>query len=195
MKITVVGAQCTGKTTFINDIIDAFPQFVREEYTYRDAIKDAGIENNINRKTNQESQRIIFNALAECAKRAKPYTILDRCVMDAVAYTIWPEQYSDEETDITPQMIRNMHNTAVEVMDEYDLIIFIPADENISLEDDKFRDIDPEFRRQMTKIFEELLILEIEDPNFDKYGYKVVTISGTREERIADFTEFIKAVN
>jgi len=113
--------------------------------------------------------------------------------MDAVAYTIWPGLYGDNETDITPQAIKNMRNTATEMMSFYDLVVYIPIDESIALEDDNFRDTDPEYRRQMAKIFEGLLIQDIDDPNFDKYGYKVATISGTREERVNQFKEYIKA--
>lgn len=192
MKIALVGSQCVGKTTFIEDIIEACPQFSRETYTYRDAIKEAGVENKINRKTCAESQRIIFNALAECVKRAEPFTILDRSVMDAVAYTTYPVlRASKTYTDITQKMLDNMTRTAIEVMNEYDLIVYIPVDENIAIEADTFRDVDPQYRLDMAKIFEDLLLLDIEDPLFDKYGYKVATISGTREERVSLFKELI----
>lgn len=194
MKIAIVGAQCVGKSTFIDDIIAACPQFSRETYTYRDAIKDAGIQENINRETNQESQRIIFNAIADAHKKAEPYTILDRSVMDAVAYTIWPGQYGEKPTDITPQMINNMKKTADVLMSLYDMIVYIPVDNSIALEEDQFRDVDPEYRLEMAQIFEDLLIFDIEDPLFDKYGYKVATIYGTREERVVEFKELIKSL-
>lgn len=195
MKIAICGAQCTGKSTLISDLAEACPQLTQPTFTYRDAITEAGVEQNINRETNANSQRIIFNALAEEIKRAPDNTILDRCVMDAVVYTIWPTQFNAGKTDISLKMANNMHRTASELMGLYDLIVYIPVDDGIKLEDDKFRDIDPEFRRQIGKIFEELLFLDIDDPNFDKYGYKVVSISGTREERVESLKSYIKTIS
>lgn len=194
MKVAICGAQCVGKSTFIEDIIAAMPEFTRPEYTYRDAIKDAGVEDKINRKTCEESQKIIFQALAREIVAAGPNTILDRSVMDSVAYTIWPVRYKPGETDITVDLIQLMKKHVVEFMEMYDLIVYIPVDESIPLKDDTFRDTDPEYRTQMAEIFEELLLLPIDDPNYDKYGYKVVTVSGTPEERVAQFKSHIKNV-
>jgi len=157
MKIAFVGTQCVGKSTFIEDVCKAFPEFSRPTWTYRDAIKEAGIENEINQKTCIASQKLIFDAVCEEARRAPENSLLDRSVMDAVAYTIWPGLYGDNETDITPQAIKNMRNTATEMMSFYDLVVYIPIDESIALEDDNFRDTDPEYRRQMAKIFKDYL--------------------------------------
>lgn len=194
MKIAICGAQCVGKSTFIEDVIAEMPEFTRPTYTYRDAIRDAGVADKINRKTCEESQTIIFQALAREIVNAGPNTILDRSVMDAVAYTIWPVRYTPGQTDITVAFIQKMREHTVEFMQMYDLIVYIPADENIKLEDDNLRDIDPEYRKQMAEIFEELLLLKVDDPNFDKYGYKVVTASGTREERVAQLKFYIKSI-
>lgn len=182
MIVAVVGSQCTGKSTLIGDIIDASPEFVKPTWTYRDAIREAGVENEINRKTNINSQKIIFDALASEVDRAEPYTILDRCVMDAVSYTVWPGLYGDEPTDITPKAIANMLATAREKMEKYDLILYIPVDESIELDDDDFRDVDPIYRLQMAEIFEQFLLMDsIDNPDFDKYGYKVAVVEGSRE--------------
>lgn len=192
MKIAVVGAQCVGKTTFIQDVLKVFPEFKTSDYSYRDAIKSKKVEKSINRETNIKSQKIIFNALADEIKHAEYYTLLDRCVMDAVAYTIWPTIYKVGKTDITEKHIQNMLKTAYELMTKYDLIIYIPVDENVLFEADQFRDVDPDYRIQMAQIFEDLLILDFDSELFNKYGYKVACISGTREERIQDFSEIIK---
>ena len=194
MKIAFVGTQCVGKTTFIEDVCKAFPEFVRPTWTYRDAIREAGIEDKINQKTCIASQKIIFDAVCEEAKRAPDNALLDRSVMDAVAYTAWPGIYGDEDTDITSQAVKNMRKTAGEMMDHYDLVIYIPIDETIALEDDDFRDTDPVYRRQMAEIFEGLLLINFDDPNFDKYGYKVMEISGSRSERVRQFKNAILAL-
>jgi len=192
MKIAIVGSQCVGKSTFIKDILAKYKQFSISNYSYRDAIKEENIEENINRQTTLRSQKIIFAALADEVRLAKDNIILDRCVIDAVAYAIWPTLHDQENTDITEADITLFKEAADAVMNLYDLIVYIPVDESIKLEDDNFRDADPEYRLQMAKIFEDLLILDIEEPAFDKYGYKVVSISGDREKRLHDFSELIK---
>lgn len=195
MKVAVVGSQNVGKSTLIDDIVEAMPKFTKPTWTYRDAIKEAGVEDSINRKTNITSQKIIFDALASEVQHAGPYTILDRCVMDAVAYTMWPGWYGTEETDITEQAVQNMTKTAEEIMELYDLIVYIPVDESIEFEPDNFRDVDPDYRLQMSALFEQLLLIDgIHDPRFDKYGYKVVTIEGSREERVEQFKSYIAAL-
>lgn len=192
MKIAIVGSQCVGKSTFIKDILSENKQFSTSNYSYRDAVKEENIEENINRKTTLRSQKVIFSALADEVQFCADNIILDRCVIDAVAYSIWPTIYDTDNTDITEAHIELFKKEAENVLDLYDLIIYIPVDESIKLEDDNFRDVDPEYRLQMATIFEDLLILDIEDPAFDKYGYKVVSISGNREKRLQDFSELIK---
>lgn len=195
MKIAVVGSQCVGKSTFIADVIKACPELSSPTWTYRDAIKEAGIEKKINQKTCIASQKIIFDAICEETKRSPNNTIHDRSVMDAVVYTTWPVTKAKKTyTDITQSAVDAMKRTADGMMWHYDLIVYIPVDESIALTNDEFRDTDPVYRKEVADIFENLLILDFDDPNFDKYGYKVVSISGTREERVADFKEFIKTL-
>lgn len=183
-----------GKTTFIEDVIKAIPGLTVPSYTYRDVVKEKGIEKKINRKTCKESQRIVFDAIDQCTKSAPDNSVIDRSVMDAVAYTTWPTRHNKGKSDITPQFAAAQRRKAVKLMDELDLIVYIPATDDIPIEEDNLRDTNLEYRDQMAKIFEELLILDIDDPLFDKYGYKVVVISGTREERVADFKQFTQAL-
>lgn len=194
MKIAVCGAQNVGKTTFIEDIVAECPEFTIPYFTYRDVIKREGIENKINRETCMESQKIIFDAIAECTRVAADNSIIDRSVMDAIAYTIWPTRFKAWSTDITTDFAERLYKTAIELLNDIDLIIYIPATDDVPIEEDNLRDTNLEFRQQVAEIFEELLLLDIDDPLFDKYGYKVVSISGTREERVADFKEFIKTI-
>ena len=86
IKIAVVGSQCVGKTTFIGDVIAELPQFSRPEYTYRDAIKDAGIEGQINQKTCAASQQIVFDAIVKETQSSGKNVIHDRSVMDVLGH-------------------------------------------------------------------------------------------------------------
>lgn len=194
MKIAVCGAQNVGKTTFIEDIGKECPEFIIPAFTYRDVINRKGIADKINRQTCMESQKIIFDAIAECTRLAPDNSIIDRSVIDAVAYTWWPVRFKEGETDITSDFADRLYSTAIGLLDELDLIIYIPTTDDVPIEEDTLRDTNLEYREQIAQIFEELLLLDIDDPLFDKYGYKVVTITGTREERVADFKEFIQTI-
>lgn len=194
MKVAICGTQCIGKSTFIDDIIKELPQFKKPSYTYRDAIRDAGIEGQINRKTCQESQKIIFEALVKEVEASGQFTIHDRSIMDNVAYSTWPLKYDKENTDITQLFVTSSRSAAKKIMDHYDLIVYIELDDSIPIEDDQFRDVDPNYRRQMAKIMETLYLPPIDSPDFDKYGYKVITVSGSRQERVEKFKEIIKAL-
>jgi len=194
MKIAVCGTQCVGKSTLIDDMLAQMPEFKKPTFTYRDAIKNAGLTDKINRKTCTDSQRIIFNAVVKEIQESTPYTIHDRSVLDAVAYTEWPTRYDQEDTDISKSDVRKMKKAACEYMELYDLIIYIPIDESIDLKSDDLRDVNPEYRRQMAKIMDSLYLPVFESIQFDKYGYKVLTVSGSREERLTAIKEQINAI-
>ena len=189
-RICVVGAQNTGKTTFIKDIISEFPKYTTPTFTYRDVIKADGgqLLEQINENTNIHAQTILFNAVCrEFDSATSEYVIFDRSPMDAVAYTYWPIVYKADKTDITVEAYEKMRSTAEEYMSRYDLIIYIPVVPEIKIENDLLRSTSPEYRLQMDEIFKDLFLLPLDSPAFRKYGYKVIMISGTREERDRKF--------
>lgn len=194
MKICIVGTQCIGKSTFIDDVIKEMPKFKKPSFTYRDAIIEAGVQDKINRKTCMESQSVIFKALKREIECSTPWTIHDRSIMDNVAYSMWPTIYDADNTDISQEWIQECLLEARDVMQLYDLIVYIELDDSIPIEDDQFRDVDPNYRRQMAKLMKSLYKPPFDSPNFDKYGYKVITVSGSRSERVEKFKEIITAL-
>lgn len=187
MKICVSGAQCVGKSTFINDVVNCYPDLATPVSTYRDAIINAGISDKINRNTNLVSQRLIFNNLRdEIVKNVAPDVIFDRSPMDGVAYSVWSNKFNPK-SDIGHSHIHMMKIEANALMRRYDLILHIPVDETIKLTDDNFRDTDKKYRDQMGKIFVKLLHPTFNSKEFNKWGYKVATIEGSRQERLDRF--------
>lgn len=194
LKICVVGPQCVGKSTLIDDIINEFPQFTKPAFTYRDAIKSSGIENKINDSTCIESQQIIFNAIKDEIQSSDNYTIHDRSILDAIAYSIWPTLYNADNTDITKEFIEKLYDDAMSVLDEIDLLIYIPVDNSIPLPNRALRNTDIEYRNQMSEIFDDLLICNMSTSEFYKYGYKVAIIEGSRSKRIATFKKIVSTL-
>ena len=187
--VTVIGSQNTGKSTFISDIIKKYENnsiyepFVTDKCDYRKVIEEKNLS--INREGNIESQRIIFNCLADQvinSIRNPLYknVIFDRSPIDALVYTM----YLYDQHKVTKEDIKQMSYEMNKYSSLYDTIIYIPLSkcEDIKVVDDKFRDTDLEYRRYVDMLFQKALVFL----DRDTYG-KVIEIYGTREERVERF--------
>jgi len=152
MRISVVGAQNTGKTTFIEDFIANWPMYRKPEVTYRDIIAKKSVQ--LNQSGNRESQFAILDALCDQAKdnADMEFCIHDRCVIDNLAYTMWlaaKDKGDVKPTDVTASIIQ-----AQQVLKYYDIIFFLPisAMSNIPLEERANRDIDENYRSEIDMI-------------------------------------------
>ncbi len=77
-KIGVIGTQCVGKSTLIEDMMLQWPQLSRPEKTYRDLIKEKNLP--INKDGTKESQGLILDFLVEEASKnyGKRKMVFDR---------------------------------------------------------------------------------------------------------------------
>jgi len=187
--VTVIGSQNTGKSTFISDIIKKyennpiFEPFVTDKCDYRKVIEEKNLS--INREGNIESQRIIFNCLADQVINSirnllYKNVIFDRSPIDALVYTM----YLYDQHKVTKEDIKQMSYEMNKYSSLYDTIIYIPLSkcEDIKVVDDKFRDTDLEYRRYVDMLFQKALVF------LDRDTYKkVIEIYGTREERVERF--------
>lgn len=151
MKIAVVGSQNTGKTTYISDFVKKWSMYKTPEKTYRDIIKEKNLS--INENGTEESQKIILDALVDQAIEysKKDFVILDRSVLDNLAYTSWLNLYekvSDKFLDQTRLIVR-------ETLKLYDILFFLPLTKfsNIEIKEDGLRSIDPVYRQEIDTIF------------------------------------------
>lgn len=151
MKICVAGTHCVGKSTYIKDFLQKWSMYKSPEKSYRDLIKEKNL--NINENGDEESQKIILNALID---QVTPYSkddnvIFDRSVLDNLAYTTWlalngkvSEKFLDETRTIVMQTLKL-----------YDIIFFFPLTKfsKIEIQDDGIRSTDPLFREEIDNIF------------------------------------------
>jgi GTPase SAR1 family protein len=151
MKIAVVGSQNTGKTTYISDFLKKWTMYETPQKTYRDIIKEKNLPCNEN--GTEESQKIILDALVDQAieESKKEFVILDRSVLDNLAYSSWLHLYdkvSDKFLDQTRIIVR-------ETLKLYDVLFFLPLTKfsNIEIKDDGLRSIDPVYREEIDTIF------------------------------------------
>ena len=66
-KIGIIGTQCVGKSTLIEDMMLQWPQLSRPDKTYRDLIKEKNLP--INKNGTKESQGLILDYLVEEATK------------------------------------------------------------------------------------------------------------------------------
>ena len=157
--VGVFGTANTGKTTFINDLVektssleDPLERWTVFGKNYRDEITKRGLK--INREGNEECQQIIHDVLvgniidAVNCKEPGNY-IMDRTIIDSFVYTYW--HYKFGTVKINPDTIDRMWNQTVKYAKMFDILVYIPLKdcENIAVVDDKFRDVNYEYRKQI----------------------------------------------
>ena len=121
MKIAVIGAQCTGKTTFINDFIERWDKYkLCETQRYSELIVEKGLT--INENGNEESQKIILNSLADQAiyTPKDSHTLFDRSVLDNLVYTMW----LNAQGNVSDSFVRETIKIVKESLIFYDVLLF-----------------------------------------------------------------------
>lgn len=151
MKIATVGTHSTGKTTYVQDFLKNWPMYETSQTSYRDLIKNDKIKHS--KEGTEESQKQILNFLVDqtIESSKKDFVILDRCVLDNLAYTSWlnlQEKVSDRFLEETRLIVR-------ETLKMFDVIFFFPLTKvaEVPLEDNELRDIDPIYREEIDNIF------------------------------------------
>ena len=195
MRISVVGTQCQGKTTFINDFIANWPMYKKPSVTYRDIIAKKNLL--INQSGNRESQFAILDALCEQASdnASEEFCIHDRCVIDNLAYTMWlaaKDKGGVLPNDVTASIIQ-----AQQALKYYDLIFFLPISTttNIPLEERANRDIDETYRTEIDMILKAFNTDYVQQKGnvFPKEDCPaVIEIFGDRQQRVALASMYIK---
>jgi thymidylate kinase len=155
MKIAIVGTQCNGKSTFVEKFLEIWPMYKQPSKTYRDLISEKKLK--LNQKGDEESQRIILNALIDEVQQASANDgeniIFDRCVLDNIVYSIW----LNAKGKVSDNFIIDTKFLVQETLKTFDVIFYLPLRPEIKLEKRKGRDIDPIYREEIDNIFEALI--------------------------------------
>jgi nicotinamide riboside kinase len=173
MKLAVIGPQNTGKSTFVQDFLAAFPEYSTPSATYRDIVRGKNLS--INQLTSTDSQKYIRDFLYDQVIHADENTVLDRCVIDNYMYTLW----AFKEGNTTIEFVEETKRIMIESLSYIDTYIFIPTTVAVKLVDDSLRDTTVSYVDTVNRFFIETLFELI-----DAYKIRVVVISGNREERI-----------
>ena len=157
MRIALIGAQNTGKSTLVENFIQKWPMYKKPEKTYRDIIKEKNLP--LNKEASKESQRTILNALVDeaqqaCAKEDK-HIIFDRCTVDNIAYTLW--HYAKDTAGFSVEYLIDSKAIAALALIYFDIIFYVPIREEIPVVPREGREIDLIFRDEINNIFDALV--------------------------------------
>lgn len=183
MIVTVCGTQCIGKSTFIRDFKEKYTNFVLPEIDYRKVIEKNNLK--LNRNGDLFSQSFLYNFvlndLNKAYKDKMTNYILDRGILDALCYTTW-HFIHNKDTDVTYDAIQELEQTTKININKYDRIFYIPLEKcnDIPVVDDKFRDTDLLYRKQIDDIFKKYI---------DQFDIYVEEIYGTPEQRLQQAIE------
>ncbi len=174
MRIAVIGPQNTGKSTFVQDFLATFPNYVSPEKTYRDMINERGLA--INQQTTEENQRLIREFLDEQVRLFEGENVVfDRCVIDNWVYT----KAQALRGKIEEAFVKETEDIMRDSMQHIDAVVFIPTVSGIVYVDDGTRDIDREFIDRVNTLYIDLLLSLRRDIH-----HPIVTVAGPRSVRI-----------
>lgn len=153
-KIGIIGTQCIGKSTLIEDMMLQWPQLSRPEKTYRDLIKEKNLP--INKNGTKESQGLILDFLVEEANKSygKKKMVFDRTPLDNLAYTFW--LFDKKASDIDEQFIDDCVIKVRNAISQYSILFYLPLIEqnNVPLTSKDQRDVDPVYRAEIDVLFD-----------------------------------------
>jgi len=157
MRIAIIGAHATGKTTLIEEFLKQWPMYKRPEKTYRDFIKEQKLE--INKQGTKESQKAILNALVDEVQLASTsedkHIIFDRCTVDNIAYTLW--HYAKDTSGFDAEFVIDSKTIAALSLKHLDVIFYLPVRKEIPITEKENRETDETFREEIDNIYDSLV--------------------------------------
>ena len=157
MRIAIIGAHATGKTTLIEEFLKQWPMYKRPEKTYRDFIKEQNIQ--LNKQGTKDSQKAILNALVDEVQQASAtenkYLIFDRCPVDNLAYSLW--HYAKDTPGFNSEFIIDSKAIAALSLKHIDVIFYLPVRKEIPITERENREADELFREEIGNIYDSLV--------------------------------------
>lgn len=193
MKIAIMGAQGTGKTSYIREFLNQWPMYQMPERSFRNVVAEKKAK--VNRQGNCAGQQLIRDALIEQAidMPGKQFVLHDRCILDNLAYTLYLSEQQDN--DITSQFIRETVFLAKNAVRLYDIIFYLPLSTDYETPSTSEqieqrlveRDNDLEFRQSIDNIMQTFVAANVERKGFlfdPTDSPPVITLPGTVGEKI-----------
>ena len=193
-KIGIIGTQCIGKSTLVDDMLLQWPMFKRPKKTYRDMVKEKGLP--INKSGTKAAQEDILNFLIDeaMANYGKKKMVFDRTPLDNLVYSLW--LYEKQVSDVDEAFIDKCVPLIRHALKFYSVIFYLPlcAENEVTVSEKEQREIDPVYRGEIGVLFDTLYKV------WQKGGSRffdaddcppIIPLYGTPLERIAQIKLYI----
>ncbi len=124
MRIAISGTHCMGKTTFIKDFLNIYPEYVYEEEPYYQLQEKHGIEFSEDPSLEDFIEQLDYSLERLNFYATEANVIFERCPIDFVAYAMYLAH--QEGLDLKDTRVSEMFLEIKEALENLDLIIFLP---------------------------------------------------------------------
>lgn len=183
MLVGFTGAQCTGKSTLLQECKNHMDGWSFVDEVTRKVARDG---HDINTDGNDMTQLHILKEHLENHTTSKNM-ILDRCIVDGYVYTKWLH----DQGLVQPWIMKYARDLLSFLGERLD-VIFYTCPDDIPFEDDGVRSTDMQFRENILSIYNELLNNPYSVPGRNNWREKVVRLSGTVDTRMKAILTHIK---
>lgn len=179
MRIAISGTHYMGKSTLIEDFIQAHPEYKHEvePYDQLQEVKEMELAEEPSLDSLLEELDYSIKQLNQNAKETN--IIFDRCPVDFIAYGMCA--IDQDAVDINDSEIADRFDAVKEALNHLDLIVFLPMTKEHPIE---YPEENPAYRKKADKFFKKLYRDEICDI-FPSYGHpRIVEVSGDQLTRL-----------
>lgn len=179
MRILVSGTHGMGKTTFIRDFVEKYPNYVFDEEPYYKIMDLGHIDPMVGLSLDQCLIQFKYSIEQLESYENENNLILDRCPIDFIAYGLCAAK--EEDIDIRETEFADYFDEVKELLTTFDLISFIPITTEYPI---LFTQENPNYRTQADINFKKLYRSDIYEllPNYAKP--RIIELIGSREKRI-----------
>jgi len=169
VRIAVSGTHCTGKSTLIEEFLQAHPDFVHEPEPYTVLVEEFGEEFSGEPCVEDFYRQLQFNIDRLEQRPSEARVIYERCPIDFLAYIdVLDSQAAQASTALVSNAIQNLNMT-----------VYLPLDPTIDVPDDEFPRLRESVDRRLSAIFR-----EDEFGIISSCGVLVVEATGTTKQRL-----------
>jgi nicotinamide riboside kinase len=172
MKIGFCGTMSVGKTTLVNALKD-LPEF--KDYISRTERSKYLMEMGIPLNTDSTLKGQLVFAAERATELMQENIITDRTIIDVLAFAKLSTSMSEGEKFYLGATIQPL-------MDEYDILFYV-SPKGVKIEDNGVRETDAKYRMAIDKEIRSIIQMH--------KNKKIMTISGTTEERIKQVKQAI----
>ena len=179
MRISISGAQCTGKSTLINALKKELPDYEIQRESVRYLVANYGFEI---KAANTDLQLALLNWQTRSLYEHTDI-LLDRSFIDSTSYMLY--YHKRRQPEVPFGVYNYIMDTAKALAQRIDLFIFLKPE--FELIDDGFRLLDKDQQEEITELMEDL---------FEKFNveHKVLRVTGSLEDRVSQTLFYIKNI-